>query len=157
MSGMRISGSYGGYGTITMPNGRVYDENSAQIKAMKRSGQIECSTCASRKYQDGSDEANVSFKSPGHISPSASMATVSAHEREHVANAYKSAAKDNGRVLQASVSYSRSICPECGRSYVSGGVTNTMVRYNEDNPYSRNAKEYDRAAGLVGSNIDYYV
>ena len=115
MSGMRISGSYGGYGAITMPNGRVYDENSAQVKAMKRSGQVECETCASRKYQDGSDESNVSFKSPGHISPSASMATVSAHEREHVSNAYKSAAKDNGRVLQASVAYSRSICPECGR------------------------------------------
>ena len=31
----------------------------------------ECQTCKNRKYQDGSDEANVSFKTAQHISPEA--------------------------------------------------------------------------------------
>ena len=44
--------------------------NSAQIRGLKKAGQIECSTCANRMYQDGSDE-NVSFKSAAHLSPTA--------------------------------------------------------------------------------------
>ena len=39
------------------------DISSARLKAMKRSGQVECETCANREYKDGSDEVNVSFKS----------------------------------------------------------------------------------------------
>ena len=38
------------------------DISSARLKAMKRSGQVECETCANREYKDGSDEVNVSFK-----------------------------------------------------------------------------------------------
>ena len=47
------------------------DISSARLKAMKRSGQVECETCANREYKDGSDEVNVSFKSAAHIDPSA--------------------------------------------------------------------------------------
>ena len=47
-------------------------------------------------------------------------------------------------------------CPECGRSYVSGGVTNTTIKYNESSPYGRNAKSMD-AAGMLGNTIDYTV
>lgn len=48
-----------------------------------------------------------------------------------------------------------SICPECGRTYVSGGVTNTRIKYsNEDNPYTKNQKQLD-AAQYKGANIDY--
>ena len=43
------------------------DISSARLKAMKRSGQVECETCANREYKDGSDEVNVSFKSAAHI------------------------------------------------------------------------------------------
>lgn len=32
------------------------DISSARLKAMKRSGQVECETCANREYKDGSDE-----------------------------------------------------------------------------------------------------
>lgn len=39
------------------------DISPARLKAMKRSGQVECETCANREYKDGSDEANVSFRS----------------------------------------------------------------------------------------------
>lgn len=31
--------------------------------------QKDCQTCKNRKYVDGSDEANVSFKSAAHVSP----------------------------------------------------------------------------------------
>ena len=47
------------------------DISSARLKAMKRSGQVECETCANREYRDGSDEVNVSFKSAAHIDPAA--------------------------------------------------------------------------------------
>ena len=85
-----------------------------------KSSQGECQTCKNRKYQDGSDEM-VSFKSAAHISPNASGSRVRAHEQEHVNNAYKKAAMGNGKVVSAAVSIQTSVCPECGRTYVSGG------------------------------------
>lgn len=124
-------------------------------KPGKRSSPEDCDTCANRKYQDGSDEGNVSFKTASHISPESAGAKVRAHEGEHVSNAYKKAAQKDGKVLNASVSIHTSVCPECGRTYVSGGVTHTMIRYaNEDNPYTKNQKELD-AAKYKGANIDY--
>lgn len=60
------------------------DISPARLKAMKRSGQVECETCANRQYKDGSDEANVSFKSAAHIDPSSAASKVMAHEQEHV-------------------------------------------------------------------------
>ncbi len=105
--------------------------------------QGECQTCKERKYQDGSDEM-VSFKSPAHISPNASAAAVRSHEQEHVTNAYSKAATNNGKVIRASVTLQTSVCPECGRSYVSGGTTNTQIKYyNEENPYQQDLKATD--------------
>ncbi len=123
-------------------------------KPGKRSLPEDCETCSNRKYQDGSDE-NVSFKTASHISPESAGSRVRAHEGEHVSNAYKKAAQKDGKVLNASVAIHTSICPECGRTYVSGGVTNTMIKYsNEDNPYTKNQKQLD-AAKFKGANIDY--
>ena len=102
-----------------------------QIRAMKRNGSMRCEECATRTYVDGSNESNVSFKAPGHISPQASAATVMSHEREHVANAYKSANQNNGQVMRATVTLDHAICSECGRSYVSGGTTGTTIKYTE--------------------------
>lgn len=114
----------------------------------------ECETCKKRKYQDGSDEM-VSFKSAAHISPESAAATVRAHEQEHVSNAYKKAATGNGKVVSASVSIHTSVCPECGRTYVSGGTTHTQIKYyNEDNPYQKDLKLADRSK-YSGMNTDY--
>ena len=122
-------------------------------KAGRRSSPEECQTCKERKYQDGSDE-NVSFKSATHISPDSAGARVRAHEQEHVSNAYKKAAQNNGKVINASVSIHTSICSECGRTYVSGGTTNTTIKYsNEKNPYQKERKAQD-ALNLIGANID---
>lgn len=79
------------------------DISSARLKAMKRSGQVECETCANREYKDGSDEVNVSFKSAAHIDPSAAATKVMAHEQEHVSNANRKAASKDGEVLNATV------------------------------------------------------
>ena len=130
--------------------------NSAQIRGLKKSGQIECSTCANRMYQDGSDE-NVSFKSAAHLSPTAAGAAVRSHEGEHVSNAYKKAAMNNGKVMSTGVAIHMSVCPECGRSYVSGGTTYSSIKYYEDNPYGSNAKSMDAAAGIAGQYIDMEV
>lgn len=110
-----------------------------------QSGSGECQTCKNRKYQDGSDEM-VSFKSAAHISPNAAASMVRAHEQEHVTNAFSDAATKNGKVVSASVSLHTSVCPECGRTYVSGGTTSTQIKYfNEDNPYQQNMKSADRS------------
>ena len=117
----------------------------------KRDPDYKCEACANRKYQDGSDEM-VSFKSATHISPEAAATAVRAHEGEHVSNAYDKAEKNDGKVLRASVAIHTSICPECGRTYVSGGTTTTSIRYNNDE-YSKNAKEQD-ATFVPGKDVD---
>ena len=78
------------------------DLSEAQIKAMKRSGQMECETCKNRKYKDGSDEANVSYKGATHIDPSGAASKVMAHEQEHVLNAYRKASSKDGEVTHSS-------------------------------------------------------
>lgn len=116
----------------------------------------ECQTCKNRKYMDGSNEM-VSFKSPTHISPQNASAAVRSHEQEHVTNAYSKAATNNGKVVQATVSIHMAICPECGRSYVSGGTTNTQIKYyNEENPYQQDLKTAD-GIKYKGMNADYAV
>lgn len=132
----------------------IKNPTESKVKsAGRKSSPAECETCASRKYQDGSDE-NVSFKSAQHISPEAAASRVRAHEQEHVNNAYTKAAKNNGKVLSANVAIHTAICPECGRSYVSGGTTTTQIKYyNEDNPYQKNLKATD-SAKYKGRMID---
>lgn len=155
---------YGGYN----PGGTQGAENAGKAEVVRnpgestrvapgrRSSPAECQTCKERKYQDGSDE-NVSFKSAQHISPEAAGARVRAHEQEHVSNAYKKASEGNGKVINASVSIHTAICPECGRTYVSGGTTNTTIKYNnEKNPYTQNKKAND-ALGLLGQSVDLAV
>ncbi|MBE5884472.1 MAG: hypothetical protein E7291_08695 [Lachnospiraceae bacterium] len=125
-------------------------------KTDKNGLETECQTCKNRKYQDGSDEM-VSFKSPAHISPERAASAVRSHEQEHVTNAYSKAATGNGKVLSATVSIHTSICPECGRSYVSGGTTRTQIKYyNEANPYQQDLKSADQIK-YKGMNADYAV
>ncbi len=125
--------------------------SDAEIRRLKKSGQIECQTCSTRRYQDASDE-QVSFKTASHISPNEAGARVRAHENEHVANAYKKAAMGDGKVMQASVSIHMSVCPECGRSFVSGGVTHTSILYKKPMmPYGANGKS--KMQGLLGANF----
>ena len=113
-------------------SGHQDEVDPTELKALKHAGIIECTTCAGRKYQDGSDEENVSFKTPGHVDPSQSVAAVTAHEHQHVQNAMAKTAGNDATLLRASVTIHYATCPECGRRYASGGVTNTAIRYNKN-------------------------
>lgn len=148
-SGLGINGNSSEDGSVILKNPGESDVKAAG----RKSSPAECETCKNRKYKDGSDEM-VSFKSATHISPESAASAVRAHEQEHVANAYKDAAMNNGKVVRASVSIHTAICPECGRSYVSGGTTSTQIKYyNEENPYQQDLKATD-AQKYIGMNVD---
>jgi len=141
------AGATEGTGAVVNPG------ESTKVAPGRKSSPAECETCKERKYQDGSDEM-VSFKSAAHISPDAAASQVRSHEQEHVNNAYQKAQQKNGKVLSCSVSLHTAICPECGRSYVSGGTTSTSIKYsNETNPYVKDMKAVQGDA-LKGANID---
>lgn len=95
--------------------------------AQKTSGEAECKICKERKYQDGSDDPGVSFKSPTHIAPDQSASAVRGHELEHVVRERAKAQSEGRRVISQSVTMQTGICPECGRVYTAGGVTRTTT------------------------------
>jgi len=124
-------------------------------RAEKATPKGECQTCAERKYVDGSNEGNVSFKAPGHIAPEASAGAVMSHEKEHVANAKREGNKPGNELISATVSLKTAICPECGRSYVAGGTTRTLIKYGNSD-YDKNKKAADLDA-VLGANVDVAV
>lgn len=157
---LSINPSYVSYSNYTNPEAEDTSTvirnpgESTEKQAGRQSSPAECKTCKERKYQDGSDE-EVSFKSAAHISPDAAASRVRSHEQEHVSNAYKKAAQGNGKVVSCNVSIHTSVCPECGRTYVSGGTTATQIKYyNEENPYQKELKSSDAANKYLGNNID---
>ncbi|NLK85963.1 MAG: hypothetical protein GX279_00525 [Clostridiaceae bacterium] len=123
--GVNAPGTAGGANASAAADGRP--RTAADLQALKQMGKVECETCKSRTYQDGSDDPGVSFKAPGHIDPASSGAVVRAHEQEHVANEQAKARAEGKRVVSQSVRIFTSVCPECGRAYVSGGVTRTVT------------------------------
>ena len=152
----RPGDAYDEKGKLVIPSEEKKKEQEKKERLGIEDPAEECQTCKNRKYQDGSDEM-VSFKSAAHISPESAAARVRAHEQEHVSNAYAKAATGNGKVISASVSIHTAICPECGRTYVSGGTTHTQIKYyNEDNPYQKDLKSADRTK-YAGRNVNYAV
>lgn len=87
-----------------------------------------CETCENRKYQDGSDDPGVSFKNASKVDPSAAEAAVRGHEQEHVAHNRAKAKEENKEIVYQSVRIKHGICPECGKTYTSGGETVTVTR-----------------------------
>lgn len=108
------------------------EEGAGVDAAQKAAEDAECQTCKERKYQDGSDDAGVSFKTPTHISPDQAASAVKGHEREHVVRERAAAKREDRRVVSQSVTMHTSICPECGRVYVSGGTTRTTTASEPD-------------------------
>ncbi|MCL1828441.1 MAG: hypothetical protein FWG32_02980 [Oscillospiraceae bacterium] len=99
--------------------------DSADISTVK--GPETCSACESRKYADRSGDGSVSYQAPTHIGRNAAAAAVAAHEGEHVNHERAKAEKDGRRIVSQSVSIHTAICPECGRTYISGGETKTVT------------------------------
>lgn len=113
-------------------------------KALKQMGVVECASCATRTYRDQSDDPGVSFKTPTQLNPAQAATAVISHEMEHVANEQADAKQEGKEVIAQSVQIFHSICPECGKSYVSGGVTKTTTA-GKSNPYKDTMT--NRAAG----------
>lgn len=109
-----------------------------------------CQTCKNRKYQDGSNDPGVSFKTPTHISPEQSGAAVRAHENEHVNREQAKAEQEGREVVTQSVQIHTSVCPDCGKPYVSGGTTTTTTREKEKLPSAA------EPSGEPGQLIDRY-
>lgn len=101
----------------------------------------ECQTCKERKYQDGSDDPGVSFKTPTNIAPEQAASAVRGHENEHVVREQAKARQEGRRVVNQSVTYHTAICPECGKVYVSGGTTRTVTKAADSQQAQQQPKE----------------
>lgn len=124
-----------------------------RLKKMRPTGEQDdgkCETCENRKYQDGSNDPGVSFKTASKISGNAEAA-VRGHEYEHVNRNQAKAARENKEIVYQSVTLSRAICPECGKSYVSGGETVTVT---QDKSESRFDVGLEKAGGEKGDLFD---
>lgn len=123
----------------------------------KKVKQAECQTCKNRKYVDGSNEGDVSFKAPAHISPQMSASAVMSHEQEHVSNAIAKGNREDTQLLSVSVSLQTAVCPECGRVYTAGGVTHSTFRTSKSsentNPYEQQRANL-RYLMASGANLD---
>lgn len=104
-------------------------------------GDYVCQTCKNRKYVDGSDDPGVSFKTPTSISPGNAFSAVMAHEGEHVARESSKAQAEDKKIVSQSVRIFTSICPECGKPYISGGLTKTTTK-TENRPKDSNYGQY---------------
>ncbi len=105
--------------------------------------EIECECCRNRKYVDGSTDGSVSYQTPTHISPEDSAAKVMAHEQEHVVNEQLYAEQAGREVLSQSVQLDSAICPECGTSYVSGGMTTTVTAPKSEHQFTLSDSEIE--------------
>lgn len=122
-----------GKGAASGKAGNGTDAESAELgvdAVRKTAEEGECQTCKERKYQDGSDDAGVSYKTPTRIAPEQAASAVRGHEMEHVVRERAAAVREDRRVVSQSVTMHTSICPECGSVYVSGGTTRTTTAAN---------------------------
>ena len=114
---------------------KALDGKSAQgaESAQEALEEGECQTCEERKYQDGSDDMGVSFQTPTNIKPEQAASAVRGHEMEHVYREQAKADREGRKVVSQNVTMHTEICPECGKSYVSGGTTRTVTKADTDN------------------------
>ena len=112
----------------------------------------ECETCANRKYQDGSNDPGVSFKTASKISGNAEAA-VRSHENEHVTRNQAKAEREEKEIVYQSVRIKHGICPECGASYVAGGETVTVTRAKTDDRFNVGMKDSEQEKGQLLNTV----
>lgn len=120
-----------------------------RLKKMRPTGERDdgkCETCENRRYQDGSNDPGVSFKTASKITGSAEAA-VRGHEYEHVNRNRAKAAREDKEIVYQTVTLSRAICPECGKSYVSGGETVTVTRSKQDSRFEVGLEKFGGEKG----------
>lgn len=109
----------------------------------------ECQTCKNRKYQDGSNDPGVSFKTATRLSPEQAATAVRGHEMEHVSHERARAEREDRKVVQQSVTIHTAVCPECGDVYVSGGTTRTTTKKDNRQELAQQARQ-----AMLGPIID---
>ncbi|MDR1689312.1 MAG: hypothetical protein LBS21_11960 [Clostridiales bacterium] len=157
---LRINNRVGDYNNNVNNNDNIYnvsaaaknnvDENNVSgVKKKETQGVDECETCKNRRYQDGSDDPGVSFKSPTRMSPEQASSRVFSHEREHYTREASKAKKEGKEVVSNDIRVFSSVCPECGKTYISGGETRTVVKdtKKEDDKLEFAKKFYDNTVG----------
>ena len=124
------------------------DELNAEVEKSKSAQEVmkegECQTCKERKYQDGSDDPGVSFKTPTNVDPDQAASAVRGHEQEHVVREQAKAQREGREVVAQSVTYHTAICPECGKVYISGGTTRTSTRAVQEQPVADSTRQNSR-------------
>lgn len=133
--------------TKAMENG-TKEAGKDEKDGRKNFDSYECQTCKNRKYQDGSDDPGVSFKTASKLDPDKAASAVRSHEMEHVTREQAKAKREDREVVSQSVAYHTSVCPECGRNYVSGGTTRTVTKGQVEETYGMNGEEEK------GKNLD---
>ena len=73
------------------------------------------------------------FQTPTNIKPEQAASAVRGHEMEHVYREQAKANREGRKVVSQNVTMHTEICPECGKSYVSGGTTRTVTKADTDN------------------------
>lgn len=123
---------HGGGAVGRMPPIQEKDKAEGRGLPPDQLGREPCQTCENRKYQDGSDDPGVSYKTPTAIDPDTAASAVRGHEMEHVTRERNKARLEGREVVSQSVVLHTAICPECGKSYVSGGETRTVTRAQQE-------------------------
>ena len=123
---------------------RIDNLEKRMAKMKEPDGKEECQTCKNRKYQDGSEDPGVSFKSPTKVDAGSAEAAVRSHEYEHVNRNQAKASREGQEVVYQSVRIKHGICPECGDDYVVGGVTTTVTKPKRDERFE--VGMYDKSA-----------
>jgi len=106
----------------------------------------DCYTCSNRRYQDVSDDPGVSFQAPTRLTPGQAAIAVPNHEREHYMREESNAMREGREVLSNQIRIFHDTCPECGRTYVSGGETRTVTAYRQE-------EEDPHVAELIGGGL----
>lgn len=117
------------------------------------SGVKDCPMCESRRYVDGSSDPGVSFKSPTRLPAGSAASLVRSHEQEHVSRQAAKARESGGKVISQTVTVETSVCPNCGRAYVSGGRTRTVMSVPaQTSPATQSSQ--DKGSHDLGSRLD---
>lgn len=90
--------------------------------------ECQCQTCKNRRYKDDSNDSAVSFQSATKMDPYTASFRVRGHEMEHVRRERVKADNEGKKVVSQTVQIKTDTCDECGRIYVSGGLTRTRTR-----------------------------
>lgn len=125
----------------------------SRMDKIKSEDSGECETCENRRYQDGSNDPGVSFKSASKISGNAEAA-VRGHEQEHVSRNRAKADREGKEIVYQSVVIKHAICPECGKSYVAGGETTTVTRTKPESEEISPTEKANEGDAVFGKALD---